>query len=166
MSSTDPFVLALQRLCVKVGGHDKLASKIGASGQSIYQIVSERKLPSGNAKSVGPALRAKISQAYPDWLKDPVALIEPAAPSTTIAQALEVVAAALSASDDLTTDQVRPLLSRLVDEPGRASEIVPRLSKLLSSKPGAAMETAAFAGKPKSESTPSPVVTAGEFVKR
>jgi hypothetical protein len=38
---------------------------------------------------------------------------------------------ALMAADDLTLDQVRPLLARLVDEPGRAPEIVPRLSALL-----------------------------------
>lgn len=70
MTTTDPFVLALQRLCAKVGGHDALAARIGANGQSIYQIVSERKLPSGNAKGVGPSLRTKISQAFPDWLND------------------------------------------------------------------------------------------------
>ncbi|MFN4121291.1 helix-turn-helix transcriptional regulator [Acidovorax sp.] len=68
MNTTDPFVLALQRLCDRVGGHDALAARIGANGQSIYQIVSQRKLPSGNPKGVGPNLRAKITQAFPDWL--------------------------------------------------------------------------------------------------
>ncbi len=84
----------------------------------------------------------------------------------TLAQALEVVAGALYAADDLTIDQVRPLLSRLVDEPSRAAEIVPRLSALLSSNSGAAIETAAFAGKPKSAVASSQPVSAGEFVKR
>lgn len=68
MDTTDPFVRALQRLCEKVGGHDAVAARIGANGQSIYQIVSERKLPSGNPKGVGPALRIKLTQAFPDWL--------------------------------------------------------------------------------------------------
>lgn len=68
MDTTDPFVRALQRLCEKVGGHDAVAARIGANGQSIYQIVSERRLPSGNAKGVGPALRTKLTQAFPDWL--------------------------------------------------------------------------------------------------
>lgn len=52
-----------------------------------------------------------------------------AAPS--LDQALDVVARALIAADDLTLDQVRPLLARLVDEPTRAPEIVPRLAALL-----------------------------------
>ncbi len=67
----------------------------------------------------------------------------------TLVQALEVVAGALLMSDDLTLDQVRPLLARLVDEPPRASEIVPRIAALLSTTgamPGT--ETHAFAGRP------------------
>ena len=87
-------------------------------------------------------------------------------PPLTLAQALEVVADALSSADDLTIDQVRPLLSRLVDEPCRAAEIVPRLSSLLSQKQVVAIETVAFAGKPKSDPATMPTVTAEEFVKR
>lgn len=67
----------------------------------------------------------------------------------TLAQALEMVAGALLMSDDLTLDQVRPLLARLVDEPPRAAEIVPRIAALLSTTsamPGT--ETHAFAGRP------------------
>ncbi len=52
-------------------------------------------------------------------------------PSLALPQALEMLGQALMAADDLTLDQVRPLLARLVDEPGRAPEIVPRLSALL-----------------------------------
>lgn len=133
MTTTDPFVLALQRLSKAVGGHDNLAQMIGANGQSIYQIVSERKLPSGNAKSVGPALRAKISEQFPDWLKDSPAGEDGGRPPE-IASALEALAAALVAADDLTVDQARPLLARLVDEPGRSAEIIPRLAAVLSSQ--------------------------------
>ncbi len=76
----------------------------------------------------------------------------------TLGQALGLVACALMLSDDLTRDQVRPLLARLVDEPGRAPEIVPRIDALLAAfaaqSPGT--ETHAFAGKPTSnESTPT-----------
>jgi len=51
--------------------------------------------------------------------------------SSEITQALEMLGRALIAADDLTLDQVRPLLARLVDEPARAPEIVPRLAALL-----------------------------------
>lgn len=68
MSSLDPQVLALRRLCERVGGYDAVAREIGANGQSIYQIITGRKLPSGNPKGVGPKLRAKLTEHFPDWL--------------------------------------------------------------------------------------------------
>jgi len=46
-------------------------------------------------------------------------------------ECLETVAASLRRADDLTLDQVRPLLVRLVDNPERSPEIVPRLAVLL-----------------------------------
>lgn len=51
--------------------------------------------------------------------------------SSALAIALEVLSRSLVAADDLTLDQVRPLLIRLVDEPYRAQEISPRLISLL-----------------------------------
>jgi len=46
-------------------------------------------------------------------------------------ESLGIVAAALRRADDLTLDQVRPLLTRMVDTPERSPEIVPRLAALL-----------------------------------
>lgn len=108
MTSTDPFVSALQALCAREGGHDAVAKKIGANGQSLYQIVSERRLPSGNPKGVGPALRAKLTARFPDWLGNTdrqsgnalglhgFTARDAHQSAPTLAQALEVVAAALS----------------------------------------------------------------------
>jgi len=51
--------------------------------------------------------------------------------TSKLPEALEIMADALRRADELTIDQVRPLLARLVDSPERAAEIVPRLSALL-----------------------------------
>ncbi len=50
----------------------------------------------------------------------------------SLAAALEVLPQSLLAANDLTVDQVRPLLMRLLNEPNRAQEICPRLLSLLS----------------------------------
>ncbi len=105
---------------------------------------------------------AKACKVDPNWLAtgegemlqrttpdQAVAIASSTSGGFTLVQALEVVAGALLMSDDLTLDQVRPLLARLVDEPPRASEIVPRIAALLSTTgamPGT--ETHAFAGRP------------------
>ncbi|GAB3358978.1 MULTISPECIES: S24 family peptidase [Giesbergeria] len=68
MEKIDPSVDALKHLCQKVGGHKMLALEIGVNDQTIYQIVSGVKLPSGNPKGVGPTLRRKIEAHYPNWL--------------------------------------------------------------------------------------------------
>jgi hypothetical protein len=66
----DRYVQALMKLCDTHGGHGKVADTIGANPQTLYQIVSGVKLPSGNPRGVGPALRKKIEEHYPLWLDD------------------------------------------------------------------------------------------------
>lgn len=66
---SDPYVIALQRLCQAEGGHKPVADEIGANDQTIYQIISGVKMPSGNPRGVGPALRKKLTNRYPFWLK-------------------------------------------------------------------------------------------------
>lgn len=110
-------------------------------------------LKRGSANTAPAPFHSEAPPSYANVIPGPAT---PASP--TLAQALEVVACALMLSDDLTRDQVRPLLARLVDEPGRAPEIVPRIDALLAAfaaqSPGT--ETHAFAGKPTSnESTPT-----------
>jgi len=53
-------------------------------------------------------------------------------PEPDLMLSLNRVSRALQHSDELTLDQVRPLLVRLVETPVRAPEIVPRLHALLS----------------------------------
>ena len=95
----------------------------------------------------------KISERYPDWLRDEAqgADAENAAlcVNAELRVALDAVATALKAADDLTLDQVRPLLARLVDEPFRANEIVSRLAALLETRSDRLqVETEVFAGAP------------------
>lgn len=66
----DPLVAALRLLCEKEGGYKAVADKAGVNDQSIYQIISGVKLPSGQPKGVGPTIRRKLSTAFPGWSGD------------------------------------------------------------------------------------------------
>lgn len=65
---TDIQVTALRVLCERNGGYKGVADAIGANPQTIYQIISGIKLPSGRARGVGPVLREKLNQRFPGWL--------------------------------------------------------------------------------------------------
>lgn len=65
---TDPYVKALRELCVKAGGPKAVADKARISADNLSQILAGTKLPSGNARGVGPGLRASLSKAFPQWL--------------------------------------------------------------------------------------------------
>ena len=64
----DPAVAALIALCKREGGYKTVADRIGVNDQSVYQITSGVKMPSGNRKGVGPKLRKSLTEHYPDWL--------------------------------------------------------------------------------------------------
>jgi len=66
----DKFALALKQLCAAQGGHVKVAENIDANPQTVHQIISEVKLPSGNPRGVGPNLRKRLDAAYPGWSAD------------------------------------------------------------------------------------------------
>ena len=139
MTSIDPFVSALQALCAREGGHDAVAKKIGANGQSLYQIVSERRLPSGNPKGVGPALRAKLTARFPDWLGNTdrqsgnalglhgFTARDAHQSAPTLAQALEVVLDAMAQST--AKAELKQLLPMLVET--NAAAYRARLGELL-----------------------------------
>lgn len=66
----DKFAQALKKLCEAQGGHVKVATAIEANPQTIHQIISGVKLPSGNARGVGPNLRKRLDMAFPGWSDD------------------------------------------------------------------------------------------------
>lgn len=67
--SDTPEVTALQALCTREGGYKSVADALGVNDQSIYQIVTRKKLPSGRPKGIGPGLRDKLNSRYPNWNK-------------------------------------------------------------------------------------------------
>lgn len=67
--------------------------------------------------------------------------IEPSAPGTppTLADTLARLGRVIAESDELTRDQLKPLFTRMLDEPQRAPEIIKRIeSTICSSGAGAA----------------------------
>lgn len=69
---------ALRRLCEREGGPKVVAGEIGANAQTLYQILAGIELPSGNRRGVGPNLRKKITERYPDWLQGASENVQPA----------------------------------------------------------------------------------------
>lgn len=67
MEDEDPLVTALRTLCAANGGHAEVGRQIGANGQTLYQIVSGVRLPSGMPRGVGRSLRERLDARYPDW---------------------------------------------------------------------------------------------------
>lgn len=66
---TDPLVAALANLIKREGGRAAVADAIGSSEQTLYQIVSKVKdSKTGKPKSVGPSLRKRLDEKYPNWL--------------------------------------------------------------------------------------------------
>lgn len=63
----DPYVQALIQLISAEGGYEAVAAKADVNAQSLYQICSGVKLPSGNPKGVGPKIRRNLDAAYPGW---------------------------------------------------------------------------------------------------
>lgn len=66
----DKFAIALKNLCNAQGGHVKVASAIEANPQTVHQIISGVRLPSGNPRGVGPNLRKRLDAAFPGWADD------------------------------------------------------------------------------------------------
>lgn len=67
MSTREHLIQSLKTLCRQNGGYRAVADRAGVDDQSLYQIISGVKLPSGNAKGVGPTIQRKLDAAFPGW---------------------------------------------------------------------------------------------------
>jgi hypothetical protein len=71
MTTREHLIQSLRTLCAMHGGFKAVADKAGVDDQSLYQIISGVKLPSGNAKGVGPTIQRKLDTAFPGWADMP-----------------------------------------------------------------------------------------------
>lgn len=67
MSTREHLIQSLKTLCNDNGGYKAVADRAGVDDQSLYQIISGVRLPSGNAKGVGPTIQRKLDAAFPGW---------------------------------------------------------------------------------------------------
>jgi hypothetical protein len=97
-------------------------------------------LPSGNPKGVGPTLRKKLTERYPDWLGAAMPVVaEPpttygvkrrSAP-TTLRQALQIVLEHLERLDSFDLSQARAAIKQVIDHPeqlDKAAALIEHLS--------------------------------------
>jgi len=130
-------VQRLQAMARKEGGNSALGRKLGyRDGAFIGQMLrGERPV---SEKTV---LAVHHLPGYAGWFDDTLsqpsdATIEKESNELSpyardLPHSLNVLADALKRSDDITLDQVKVLLNHLTNTPKRASEIVPRISALL-----------------------------------
>lgn len=67
MTPREQLIEALKRLCQDNGGHIPVADKAGVNDQSIYQIITGVRLPSGEPKAPGNRIQKALSSAFPGW---------------------------------------------------------------------------------------------------
>lgn len=67
MSTREHLIQSLKTLCNENGGYKAVADRAGVDDQSLYQIISGVRLPSGNPKGVGPTIQRKLDTAFPGW---------------------------------------------------------------------------------------------------
>lgn len=67
MNTREHLIQCLTELCRENGGYKAVADKAGVDDQSLYQIISGVRLPSGNRKGVGPTIQRKLDEAFPGW---------------------------------------------------------------------------------------------------
>jgi hypothetical protein len=79
--------------------------------------------------------------------------------STTPRQALDILGLLIAEADDLTRDQIKPLFSRMCDEPGRIPEILKRIESALDA--GNNNPAATDQAKPQNNTVPG---VAGEVI--
>jgi|GEM_PF-1781579 len=123
----------LQALVQREGGKAALGRRLGyRDGAFIGQMLrGERPISEKTVLLVENLPGYKGWFDYFDNFHDDESYSITAIPSPKLPESLGIVAAALRRADDLTLDQVRPLLARMVDTPERSPEIVPRLAALL-----------------------------------
>ncbi len=73
----DHQVEALRRLCAREGGYKPVALKIGADPQTLYQVLAGIALPSGKPRGVGPSIRRRLTEEFPDWLRPVTENVQP-----------------------------------------------------------------------------------------
>ena len=124
MTPKEQLIESLRQLCKREGGHAVVATEIDASDQTLYQIISGTKLPSGEPRGVGPTLQKKLNAHYPDWATLP---LQAEAPSDQrgrpgVAQALDVLIDALGRLSEHDQKMAADHLQRIALSPdGRKS---------------------------------------------
>lgn len=113
----DPLVQALQRLLDREGGHVTVGDAAGVNDQSLYQIATCRvDSKTGTAKGVGPSIRKRLTNRYPDWL-DAASTTESSAP--TINEALMRIGIELARDlPDFTRDDLADEMAKWVRRKG------------------------------------------------
>jgi hypothetical protein len=67
-NTQDLMTQSLIALCQREGGFTAVARALGVAGNTVFQIISGTKLPSGKPRGVGALLRKRLDGVYPNWL--------------------------------------------------------------------------------------------------
>lgn len=151
-----------------------LAAASGVSNGTISAIEVRDSRRSAVAPALARALGVTLEQLMSDDMDTHAAAQPSAAPAhllapggPTLEQALEVLSASLNELPDERRELAAQHLQTLARAPDSKKALEALLSTMVPSQKIAAVETAAFAGKPKDNGlTIKPNVTAGDFVKR
>lgn len=131
-----------------------MAEAAGLNWQYIDQAIKKTLLP---AKKDGTRGYRKMSDEAFEKIEDafklgrgwfdgmaaqpPSTAPTPPGAAPSLADTLAQLGRVIAASDELTRDQLKPLFTRMLDEPQRAPEIIKRIESTISSSGGSAAAT-------------------------
>jgi transcriptional regulator with XRE-family HTH domain len=127
----DSLVAALVELCIKEGGHLRVAKEAKLSTDLLYQIVTGVKLPSGNPKGVGPQTRAALDERYPGWQQasSPTVFEQSAATLQTTLEHLSHFLASVPEADRATASAALAALAHQPETHAQKSALLQLLIK-------------------------------------
>ncbi len=151
MDSSELFVDALRRLVETTpGGLTEVAERAGISEDNLKQVLAGTKLKSGRARGLGPNIRNRLDESFPDWWRGGRAVMTVdgvTAAVQTVGTMLIDLAGRLVGTDELTRQAMTPLIERLVAHPEEAAAIAPRVDALIAAEPHAPYATSPAAEK-------------------
>ena len=148
MLVTDPKTYLWRNICLLMKCESPTVDAVQLKtkvGRGTVQRIKEGQTSIGTDKllAIAEAFDIELSDLLQPDLKPqtPSAHAKPSTTTPTLAETLAQLGQVIAASDELTRDQLKPLFTRMLDEPQRAPEIIKRIESTISSSGGSASVT-------------------------
>ena len=146
MLVTDPKTYLWRNICLLMKSDSPTVDAVQLKtkvGRGTVQRIKEGQTSIGTDKllAIAEAFDIELSDLLHPDLKPQTPSTTPTPPTPSLADTLAQLGRVIASSDELTRDQLKPLFTRMLDEPQRAQEIIKRIESTISSSGGGAAAT-------------------------